>query len=662
VIHSPLLFFLASALSDDSSLIQKAFDFAIGIPLSALLLMLALRSSGEKRATHLGFALCALTFTLSACIKEIAVSLGESTESLIVIVAGDLAFCAAAAWPVTILGVWAQGPYPSAWRRQAGRAVLAAAGCSAVLLSLARITGLLEWLVYRFRALEYPLEGFDLNAYNGLFFLWLGALVFLPGRLRGRLSWISVTFLLTGIALLTVHVWEEHLTNSPPWLHSVVVFTKPFSVLLIIAGGLFGFSRFRFSDIFAQQGLRILLAALIALASSFLARGMFSSPLSENIHSRGLAVLGAAAIVWIGIICYAKITTLSDWLVDRQIFRQADYQLALKSFRETIATESERIRIFQTGEEFIRRALRVADAAICANDTPEMVLSGRVGSELVREWKFPIQKGEEPAPFSLEISPGPGRHTLFNAEIDFLREVCLAIGRRLEAIDREKENIERARREAQLVRQLVEAELRALRAQINPHFLFNSLNSVAALISAEPQAAEEMIIRLAKIFRHVLAYHDRPFSSINEEISFLETYLKIERVRFGDRLQVNFDIEESVAHLSVPTLILQPLVENSIKHGLGPKVGENRLIVRARQQTDYLELTVEDNGVGTDVAKRLSQQGSTGLGIRNVEERLQTVYRGGARFSFESQPRIGSRAQILIPIPVPHEKTALVAH
>jgi two-component system, LytTR family, sensor kinase len=662
VIRSPLLLLLVNTLSNDSSVVERSFHFGVGIPLSALLLILALRSSGENRAARLGFALCALMFTLSACILQIALALGQSAQSPIVILAGDFAFCAAAAWPVTILGLWAQGPYPSPWRRQVGRAVFAAAVCSAVLLSFARITGLLGWLADHVRALENPLEGFDLNAYNGLFFLWLGALVFLPGRLRGRLSWISVTSLLTGIALITVHAWEEHLTNSPAWLHSVVVFAKPFSVLLIVAGGLFGFSRFRFSDIFAQQGLRILLGALLALASSLVARGIFGSPLSENVHSRGLTVLGFAVIVWIGIICYAKITMLSDWLVDRQIFRQADYQLALKSFRETIATESDPIRIFHTGEELIRSALRIADAAICANHTREMVLAGPVCSESVREWKFPIQKGEEPAPFCLEISPGPGRHTLFNAEIDFLREVCLAIGRRLEATDREKENIERARREAQLVKQLVEAELRALRAQINPHFLFNSLNSVAALIAAEPQAAEEMIIRLAKIFRHVLTYHDRPFSSINEEISFLETYLEIEKVRFGDRLQVNFDIQESVAHLSVPTLILQPLVENSIKHGLGPKVGENQLIIRARQQTDYLELTVEDNGVGANVEKRLSQQSSTGLGLRNVEERLQTVYRGGARFSFESQPRIGSRAQILIPIPGPHEKAALVAH
>src|SRR5258708_28700539 len=213
-------------MSNDSSVIEKSFNFAVGIPLSALLLILALRSSGENRAARLGFALCALVFTLSACIVQIALALGQSAQSLIVILAGDFAFCAAAAWPVTILGLWAHGPYPSAWRRQVGRAVFVAAVCSAILLSFARISGLLGWLADHVWALENPQEGLDLNAYNGLFFLWLGALVFLPGRLRGRLSWISVTALLTGIALVTVHAWEEHLTNSPGWLHSVVVFAN----------------------------------------------------------------------------------------------------------------------------------------------------------------------------------------------------------------------------------------------------------------------------------------------------------------------------------------------------------------------------------------------------------------------------------------------------
>lgn len=662
MVLTPVLLFFASALSNDSSVIEKSFNFGVGAALSALLLFLALRSSGENRGARLGFAVCALTFTLSACIEEIALCFGQSAQSWIVVLAGNLAFCAAAVWPLTILWLWAHGPYPSSWRQQLGRSVFALAVLSALLLSCAQIAGLLPPHVYHRPGMAIPLGALDLTAYNGLFFLWLGALVFLPGRLQGRLSWVSVVALLTGITLVTLRAFEQHIWNPPSWLDSLLTISKPFSILLIVAGGLFGFSRFRLSDIFAQKGLRILLGALLALASSFLARAVFGSQATDHMHSQGLAVLGFAVAVWIGIICYAKITMLSDWLVDRQIFRQADYQRALKSFRETIASESEPTTILDTGKELVKSALRIADATIRPVVPAEPGSVGTFCSDSGRETVFPIQKGEEPATISLAIAPGPGRHTLFNAEIDFLREVCLTIGRRLEAIDREKENIERARREAQLVKQLVEAELRALRAQINPHFLFNSLNSVAELIVTDPLAAEEMIIRLAKIFRHVLTYHDRPFSSIHEEISFLRTYLEIEKVRFGDRLQVNFDVQESVAPLSVPTLILQPLVENSIKHGLGPKVGENRLTIRARRQTDFVELTVEDNGVGANALNRLSGNGSTGLGLRNVEERLQTVYRGNARFSFESQPHIGSRAQILIPCPALHEKTALFAH
>ncbi len=664
MICSSVLFLLASVANSDSSIIERCFNFGVGAALSTLLLILALRSSGENRIARLGFAVCALIFTLGACVVEIATSFGQPADSLTVVLACHFSFCAAAAWPLSILGLWAQGPFSSVWRRKLGRVVFASAGFSAIFLSVAHVGGLLPAQVYQGGAtvMESPLDALHLTAYNGLFFLWLGAFVLLPGRLRGRLSWISVAALLTGMTLAMVRGLEEHFTNTPPWLHSLVVFAKPFTILLIVAGGLFGFSRFRFSDIFAQKGLRILLGALLALASSFLARGIFGSLISENARSSGLAVLGFAVLVWIAIVCYAKITMLSDWLVDRQIFRQADYQRALKSFREIISSQSEAAAIFDTGKELVKTTLRIADAAVRANNSPETHSANVACLDSVRECVFPIQKGEGPAAFCLAISPGPGRSTLFNAEIDFLREVCLVIGRRLESMDREKENIERARREAQLVKQLVEAELRALRAQINPHFLFNSLNSVAALIAEEPRAAEEMIIRLAKIFRHVLTHHDSPFSSINEEISFLETYLQIEKVRFGERLQVKFDIHESVAQLSVPTLILQPLVENSIKHGLGPKVGENLLTIRARKQRGYLELTVEDNGVGANTPKKLATCHSTGLGLRNVEERLQTVYHGNARFFFESQPRNGSCARILIPIPALHEKTAFVGH
>jgi two-component system LytT family sensor kinase len=641
------LLFFALALGNDPNTVQKCFSFGVGATLATLLLILALRSGEKQRAVRFGFALCTLTFTVSACVALVGYSVSQSLQSPIVVLAIDFAFFAGVTWPVTILGLWAQGPFSSEWRRQLGRAVIGLAALSAVILTVGHLTGLLPARTQY--GMVSPLDSLLAAEYNGLVFFWVGAFVFLPGRLRGWLSWISVAALLTGMSLSTIHTLEENFGEAPLWLHSVVNFARPFNVVLMVAGGLFGLSRFRFSDIFAQRGLRILLGALIALAIASLARLMFGPAINEEPASMKLAVLAFAIIIWVSIVLYAKITAVSDWLVDRQIFRQTDYRHALKSFRESVSNESDAGAIFETGRALAKKTLRIADAVIRPDDNGEDS-ADTLRCDYGHEYVFHISKGSDHSGAALVITTGAGRHILFNAEIDFLREVCLTIERRLEAIDREKENIERARREAHLVKQLVEAELRALRAQINPHFLFNSLNSIAALITAEPEAAEEMIIRLAKIFRHVLTYHDRPFSSVTEEISFLQTYLEIEKVRFGDRLQVQFDIEAATSQLAIPTFILQPLVENSLKHGLGPKVGENLLTIRVRQLSERLELTVEDNGVGASVTKKVPGRDCTGLGLRNVEERLQTVYRGDAQFCFESAPRMGSRAQILIPI------------
>ena len=165
-------------------------------------------------------------------------------------------------------------------------------------------------------------------------------------------------------------------------------------------------------------------------------------------------------------------------------------------------------------------------------------------------------------------------------------------------LDREEERMESIRLESRLSQQLVEAELRALRAQINPHFLFNSLNTIAALISLEPEKAEKFTVRLAKVFRYVLLHADRPLSAIDEEMDFLRSYLEIEQIRFGERLLVEFDVENSIAHTAVPSLILQPLVENAIKHGIAPKVGTSRILVQAKRRNGLILLSVEDDGIG----------------------------------------------------------------
>jgi two-component system LytT family sensor kinase len=238
---------------------------------------------------------------------------------------------------------------------------------------------------------------------------------------------------------------------------------------------------------------------------------------------------------------------------------------------------------------------------------------------------------------------------VLSMDFDFLREVSVLVGRRLEALEHEKDRVARARHEAQLSHQVLSAELRALRAQVNPHFLFNSLNTIAALIPPEPEKAELMTVRLAKVFRHVLTHTDKSFSSVEEEIDFVRTYLEIEKVRFGDRLSIQIEVSKAAEAATVPSLILQPLVENALKHGLAPKLGANKLIIRGSLTHGYLCLSVEDNGVGLKRVDRENAAPSTGLGLRNVEERLRTIYGSKGTLVLQNIVLGGSRATLQFP-------------
>ena len=232
-------------------------------------------------------------------------------------------------------------------------------------------------------------------------------------------------------------------------------------------------------------------------------------------------------------------------------------------------------------------------------------------------------------------------------EVAYLRTVATQMGQRFDALRSERERVERLSREAVLLQQVAEAELRALRAQINPHFLFNSLNTVADLVVTDPARAELMTLRLAQVFRHVLAHSARPVTSIREEIEFVRTYLFIEEARFGDRLRVEINMAPEVAAEKIPSLILQPIVENALKHGLAPKIGPGNLRIGATARKEHVCLTVEDDGMGPGTSAR--QAASSGVGLKNVAERLRTLYRDRAGVRLEAVAAGGSLVTILIP-------------
>jgi len=196
-------------------------------------------------------------------------------------------------------------------------------------------------------------------------------------------------------------------------------------------------------------------------------------------------------------------------------------------------------------------------------------------------------------------------------------------------------------------RLLAEARLAALTSQINPHFLFNTLNSVSSLIRTNPNQARVMVVKLSTVLRRLLRKHEH-FSSLRDELTFIEDYLAIEMIRFGDKLRFETDAAVNTLDMLVPSMILQPLVENCIKHGLSNKVEGGTIRIRTHRSESRLHLTVEDDGVGIPEEK-LATLLDRGIGVSNVNERLKVLFGSDYRMWVESQPGNGTRVQIEVP-------------
>jgi two-component system LytT family sensor kinase len=195
-------------------------------------------------------------------------------------------------------------------------------------------------------------------------------------------------------------------------------------------------------------------------------------------------------------------------------------------------------------------------------------------------------------------------------------------------------------REAERVR--ANAQLAALRAQLHPHFLFNALNAISELVHRDPALADRLLLRLADLLRRVLAAGDVHEVTLAEELAFSRAYLEIQEALMGDRLVVDYDVPDALAHARVPSLLLQPLLENAIRHGLAARRAGGRLRIAARAAGPVLEVEVVDDGAGSEAAPR------DGIGLANTRARLATLYGDAGRL--EAGPaNPGFRARVLLP-------------
>lgn len=212
-------------------------------------------------------------------------------------------------------------------------------------------------------------------------------------------------------------------------------------------------------------------------------------------------------------------------------------------------------------------------------------------------------------------------------------------------LERERETARLAIETSQLETKLAQARLDALKMQLQPHFLFNTLNSISVLMRDDVATANKMLVRLSELLRVALNSESLQKIPLKTELEFLKGYLEIEQMRFQDRLKVDFNIENETLNAEIPNLILQPLVENAIRHGIAPRSEGGKILIESKRNNGFVELSVKDNGEGFSD----STVSQNGIGLRNTQERLEKLYGEKQSFEINSPKNGGVEVKITIP-------------
>ena len=614
-----------------------------GLLITLVLLVLTLRAAKlpGTPVANIVFAVCGLLWTAGGLARTAS---GFHGMAHFARVAEAVQLAGAAIFPIPIIEIWRRFTVSSR-QRSAARILMSCAYVSA-----AGIVILFE------RSAVWQLA-----AYDAALLLVAGAAICLRRESTPRSVYLPSLVIVSAVcAALIVTTIARYLPRDAQ-LSGWLAFTGAHLVMLVVVCTFLLFARFRYADLFIRYAVRILLAGAWAGVIAFSAQSTLVWRLVRRTSSPEMAHVLLMFLVSTGLVLsFTFVDERISALISRWLFRAPDYREAARQFGERLRDLQGGSEIAAALEEAARGPLELNAARVIAIDflTPAQWPAGITEGEIVEldyrdplRVRLPVANVEILVPISsqgrvthvLLVSPGTERPGLVTRHLNYLRMIATQCGNRLDALRREEEAVERQSRESLLLQQVTEAELCALRAQINPHFLFNCLNTIADLVVRDPPRAETMTVRLAEVFRHVLDHSARPLTSIRDEIEFLRTYLYIEEARFGDRLRVEIDIAPEVEGEEIPSLILQPLVENALKHGLGPKPGPGRLNITVRPEGDQLWLTVEDDGMGP------SGRPSKGLGLANIAERLRTLYQDRASVSLDPRASGGSIATVIIP-------------
>ena len=668
-----------SAITINLYLAGSLIGFATGTAISILLLVLTVRAAklpGASAADIL-FVTCSLIWNLGGLAHSIALTCGAPEQGRAALIIFACQYTAAAAWPITVLSMWSSLAALH-WQRIGCRLLQALAVITCTLIVIPLWRGVLTGVNSSLLSLK------ESTPYNGAILLTLGIALFRE-RLASRAMRLPVLAMLVGAFGAMTAVLITQLLPFDRVVFDLLRVVSEQITLLIVLGAFFLFARFRFSDLFIRHSLKVVLAALTAVAFtlSYYTLSFFRFEGRVEYPGAARACIETLTAVLVLVLFTFVDRRIGDF-VNRWVFRAPDYRTLLRELSEKLAPLRSETEIADAVETTARQSLELKAAQLVTLENlskttlptsnrphshgpvPDWLNAVNDGELVELDCRHPYHAGhtqdevellvpvrsEGRVTHMLAISPGPAGRGLVTHEVNYLRSVAAQFGHRLDALHIEERLIVAQNREAVLQQQVTEAELRALRAQVNPHFLFNSLNSIANLVVTNPEQAETMTLRLARVFRHVLANSARPLIPLHEEVEFLETYLQIEEARFGSRLQVKIAVDPAVAMEQIPSLMLQPIVENALKHGLGPKPGPGHLWITAEADGNKVRLRVEDDGVGPaiGVLKLNGSNGrSNGVGLDNVAQRLNALYQDQGRMTIEVRQAGGTRVTILLP-------------
>lgn len=448
-------------------------------------------------------------------------------------------------------------------------------------------------------------------------------------------------------ALLIFAVSALHLsshTQESAWFVELIAHQSSLPLALAI---LLQDYRFAFADLFLKRAISLLLLAALAFGLYVLVAVPLLAWHERHDRNDAQAAIIVLALWIITALSYPSLHRLSVWFVDKVILRRVNFE----KLQSEIAQNIEKLEDAESVLAEVCLQLRLALTAQSAQW--QQIADRKTNLPMVnfaaRNATIFVPTAEAPF-YEIELKDLAGGRNLLSDEILMLESVAMLTARRIDALRVSHERCELELREQEFAKLATEAQLSALRAQINPHFLFNTLTTIGYLINTAPERAFETLMKLTRLLRRVLNSTGE-FSTLGEEIKLIENYLDIEKARFEERLRVKIEVAKDLEKIRIPSLILQPLVENAIKHGISENKNGGEVSITANLESKdaevFLKLRVCDTGSGKSFTKAKS---SNGVGLKNIRERLNSYYGKKANLLVERTNSKLTRAEIILPV------------